>query len=166
MPAIRRTFSPAMIVACIALAVALGGTGYAAVVLPANAVGTAQLKANAVTGPKVKDGSLTPADFRGGQSPSGDIVVRTERTTANAGVSSVSVPVVCEDGEVAIGGGVSREGGGSGGFVTVSIPLNQQKPFAAPAKDGDTPGGWLTAFAPESITTSFTTVHYAVCMER
>ena len=53
MSAVRSTFSPAMIVACIALAVALGGTGYAAIVLPANTVGTVQLKANAVTGPKV-----------------------------------------------------------------------------------------------------------------
>ena len=52
-----------MIVACIALFVALGGTSYAAVKLPANSVGTAQLKNGAVTGAKVKDGSLTGADI-------------------------------------------------------------------------------------------------------
>jgi hypothetical protein len=39
-----------MIVSCVALAVVLGGTGHAAVALPANSVGTAQLKATAVTG--------------------------------------------------------------------------------------------------------------------
>jgi hypothetical protein len=55
--------SPAMIVACVALFVALGGTSYAAVMLPAGSVGTKQLKKNAVTGAKVKNGSLTGADI-------------------------------------------------------------------------------------------------------
>ena len=62
-----------MIVACIALGVALSGTGIAAVMatLPVNSVGTAQLKNNAVTSTKVQNGSLTKADFRPGQLPAG-----------------------------------------------------------------------------------------------
>jgi hypothetical protein len=63
--------SPATVIACIALIVALGGTGYAAVTLPANSVGTAQLKKNAVTSLKVKNGSLLSADFKAGQIPAG-----------------------------------------------------------------------------------------------
>ena len=73
--------SPAMIVACVALVVALGGVSYAAAVLPAGSVGTAQLqmkavtasklKKNAVTGRKVKNGSLLAADFAAGQLPAG-----------------------------------------------------------------------------------------------
>jgi hypothetical protein len=63
--------SPAMVVACIALAVALGGTSYAAIKLPKNSVGTRQLKKNAVTSPKVKDRSLLARDFRPGQLPRG-----------------------------------------------------------------------------------------------
>ena len=47
--------SPAMVVAIVALIVALGGTGYAAIKLPANSVGTAQLKKDAVTSLKVKN---------------------------------------------------------------------------------------------------------------
>jgi hypothetical protein len=39
-----RTPSPAMVVACLALTVALGGTTYAAVTLPRNSVGAAQVK--------------------------------------------------------------------------------------------------------------------------
>lgn len=54
----------------LALFIALGGTSYAAVKLPAKSVGTKQLKANAVTGAKVKNGSLVAADF-GGQLPAG-----------------------------------------------------------------------------------------------
>lgn len=48
--------------ALLALFVALGGVSYAAVKLPANSVGTRQLKANSVIGSKVKNGSLTGAD--------------------------------------------------------------------------------------------------------
>jgi hypothetical protein len=66
-----RRLSPAMIVACIALAVALGGVGYAATVLPANSVGALQLKANAVNSSKVLNGSLLKADFKAGQVPAG-----------------------------------------------------------------------------------------------
>ena len=60
-----------MVIAMIALAVALGGTGYAAIVLPANSVGTKQLKKSAVTSVKVKDGTLLKADFKAGQIPAG-----------------------------------------------------------------------------------------------
>jgi hypothetical protein len=56
--------SPAMCVALVGLSVALGGTTWAAVSLPARSVGTAQLKADAVTGGKVKNHSLTGADIK------------------------------------------------------------------------------------------------------
>lgn len=49
-----------MVVACIALAVALSGVGYAAVALPRDSVGTLQLKRNAVTATKIRNGSVTP----------------------------------------------------------------------------------------------------------
>jgi hypothetical protein len=59
-----------MIVACVALLVALGGVGYAAVAIPANSVGTQQLRQNAVVSAKVKDRSLRAVDFGDGQLPS------------------------------------------------------------------------------------------------
>ena len=58
--------SPALAVSCLALAIALGGTGYAVTQLPKNSVGTAQIKNNAVTGAKVKAGSLDATDFKTG----------------------------------------------------------------------------------------------------
>ncbi|HST25422.1 MAG TPA: hypothetical protein VLJ76_05495 [Gaiellaceae bacterium] len=61
--------SPALVVASIALLVALGGTGYAATALPANSVGTAQLKNAAVTAAKVKPGSLLKSSFAANQLP-------------------------------------------------------------------------------------------------
>lgn len=60
-----------MVVALIALAVALGGVGYAVVALPANSVGTAQLKNAAVTSKKVRNGTLLAVDFKKGQLPRG-----------------------------------------------------------------------------------------------
>jgi hypothetical protein len=50
--------TPAMVVATIALLVALGGTSYAAIALPANSVGTVQLKNGAVTAAKIKAGVI------------------------------------------------------------------------------------------------------------
>ena len=58
-------------IALAALFVALGGTGYAAVALPKNSVGTPQIKKDAVTTAKVKNGSLLRADFKAGQLPAG-----------------------------------------------------------------------------------------------
>ena len=57
-----------MIVACLALAASLGGTGIAAVnaLVPRNSVGTLQLQNNSVTSAKVKNASLTRADLAAG----------------------------------------------------------------------------------------------------
>src|SRR6266516_4394299 len=56
--------SPAMVVACLALLVALGGTGYAA---------TQLLPRNSVTTVQVKDFSLLNRDFKRGQIPPGPV---------------------------------------------------------------------------------------------
>ena len=63
--------SPALVVACVALVVALSGTGYAAVTLARNSVGPAQIRAGAVRSGEVKDRSLRARDFARGQLPRG-----------------------------------------------------------------------------------------------
>ena len=74
--------SPALVIACVALLVALTGTSYATVLnVPRNSVGTPQLKRNAVKPAKlapnavrtahVLNGSLLAADFKPGQLPTG-----------------------------------------------------------------------------------------------
>jgi hypothetical protein len=50
---LKRLPSPALVVACLALVVALGGVSYAAGVLPANSVGAKQLRTSAVTPSKI-----------------------------------------------------------------------------------------------------------------
>ena len=65
--------SPAMVVACLALLVALAGTSVAAVqvVVPRNSVGALALKPNSVNSSKVLNHSLLKADFKAGQLPAG-----------------------------------------------------------------------------------------------
>jgi hypothetical protein len=74
--------SPALVIACLALLVALTGTSYATVLnVPKNSVGTSALKRNAVKPAKlapnavrtahVLNGSLLAADFKAGQIPQG-----------------------------------------------------------------------------------------------
>jgi hypothetical protein len=58
-------------VGLLALFIALGGTSYAAVKLPAGSVGGKQLARNAVSSPKVRNGSLLKRDFKAGQLPAG-----------------------------------------------------------------------------------------------
>jgi hypothetical protein len=73
--------SPALWIALVALFVALGGTGYAALNIANNSIGTKQLKrgavknpdlaANSVTGRKVKRRSLDRTDFKANSLPRG-----------------------------------------------------------------------------------------------
>jgi hypothetical protein len=113
-----------MIVACIALAVALGGTSYAAVamVVPHDSVGTQQLRDDAVTSVKVRDFSLRAWDFKrnslprgaaGPQGPPGvigNMILREGSISVpgnggNGKFVSRSVQIMCQAGEKAITGG-------------------------------------------------------------
>jgi hypothetical protein len=60
---IRHRPSPAMVIACTALLIALTGTSIAAVeaTVPKNSVGSAQLKSNAVTAAKIASNAVTSA---------------------------------------------------------------------------------------------------------
>ncbi len=58
----RRPSFPTVI-SLIALFVALGGTSYAVVKLPANSVGNAQVKRNAITTSKIRNGTIGRADL-------------------------------------------------------------------------------------------------------
>ena len=63
----------ATLIACVALFVALGGTGYAAFSLPKNSVGSKQLKNKAVTTGKLKNGAVTAGKIKNGAVTAGKI---------------------------------------------------------------------------------------------
>jgi hypothetical protein len=139
--------SPPMVVAFVALLVALAGTSYAAIQLPANSVGTKQLKKNAVTGKKVKNRSLRAVDFAAGQLPKGEKGDKGD--PGPAGATNVTVregtPGVnrsnagCQPGERAVGGGATTSNG----------LLDETKPTPS----AGTPTGW-TATAYDGMSTA------------
>ena len=137
--------SPALVIACIALGMALGGTGYATVLnVPKNSVGTAQLKSaavtngklasNAVTSAKVKNHSLLNADFAAGQLPAGPTgpagpagppgisgLQRFDTLSASSSASSRDAIATCPAGKRPVGGGARVVGNGA---AVVSITEN------------------------------------------
>lgn len=94
--------SPSMVVAFIALLVALGGTSYAALKLPRNSVGSAQIKKNAVSSSKVKSRSLRLSDFsttarralKGERGPQGPVGERGPQGEPGGGPGGTSTPVL------------------------------------------------------------------------
>jgi hypothetical protein len=120
--------SPAMVIACLALGVALSGTSYAKILaLPVNSVGTPQLKANAVISSKVKNQSLLAVDFKPGQLPAGihgyEVVEGGPIIAMNQIYNSLLM--TCPAGKKAIGGGGGTGGGiipGDGPYIVVNEP--------------------------------------------
>lgn len=139
-----------MIVACIALAIALGGTGYAATQLPPKSVGQAQLRNGAVGNLQIRDGAITKSKLRADAVSSAAIrdgsiqavdVAASARFAATSTVHQVSgdpiepgavgaVSATCDPGQRASGGG----GGFAGPPVTNdkmvdSIPVGDERPI-------------------------------------
>jgi hypothetical protein len=61
---LRGRLSYANVTASLALFIALGGTGYAAVTLPRNSVGSAQLRSNSVGAKEIRRGAVRSAEIR------------------------------------------------------------------------------------------------------
>jgi len=141
---IRHRPSPAMVVACLALLIALTGTSVAAVqALAPNSVGTPQLKPNAVTAVKIKNGNVTAAklarnsvtsstvldksltanDF-GGALPAGP--TGPPGPTGAAGPAGTIGPIVVRQAGVVVQGGVAHNSQYSTATVSVNCNANEK----------------------------------------
>jgi hypothetical protein len=159
MPHVRlRRPSPAIVIACIALAVALAPASYATVsqLLPEASVGTSQLKADAVNSKKVRNFSLRRWDFKQSDFPRvptellGDITLRQASTTVPAGpvagnglYVTRAVQVRCQPGERAISGGTSwvKDANEQELTTVYSMPLFENgKPVGWRARGGSDEG--------------------------
>jgi hypothetical protein len=134
--------SPAMVVACLALLVALGGTSIAAVnqLVPRNSVGTAQLRNNAVTtqkvrnnaitGAKVRNRSLLRVDFAPGQLPAGPTGPQGPAGPAGAagpaGPAGVIGAITVRTSSALIGGGIAENGALNTARVTALCQGNER----------------------------------------
>ena len=163
--------SPALVVASLALLVALGGTGYAAVALPKNSVGTPQLRAGAVTSLKVKDKSLQLVDFAplqrqqlkgapGAAGPKGDKGEKGDKgdkgnigepglsgyaivtKTGSSTTTSLAVQATCPAGKRAIGGGGFTQTPGAGVTVQNSFPVPGGTAWFVVARASNPGAGW------------------------
>ena len=135
---LRHRPSPAMVVACLALLVALTGTSVAAVqALAPNSVGTAQLRANAVTnaklrnnavtGAKVRNRSLSAADFASGSLPAGPQGPAGAAGPAGpAGPAGTIGPITVRQGSVAVPGGAPQNSAYDTETVAVNCNANEK----------------------------------------
>jgi hypothetical protein len=142
---LRHRPSPAMVVACIALLVALTGTSVAAVqALAPNSVGPLQLRANAVTSPKIRnsnvtnadlarnavtgtkvlDRSLTAADFVANSLPRGP--AGPTGPAGPQGPAGTIGPITVRQAGVAIPGGTPQNGAYDTETVTVNCNANEK----------------------------------------
>jgi hypothetical protein len=113
--------SPAMVVACVALVVALGGTSYAAFRLPANSVGTRQLRRGAVTKAKIAPSTLK-ALAPGSGSPG---AAGSQGPAGPKGSKGATGPTGATGSPGPAGAGIARwtsasGSGAPGGFVTLT----------------------------------------------
>src|SRR4051812_48414357 len=141
--------SPAMVVACTSLIVALGGTGYAATQLPPKSVGQKQLRNGAVGNLQIRDGAVTKgklhkdavtsAAIRNGEVKVQDLaegilpaVASTIHQASGDPIAAGAVgaaSATCDPGQRATGGG----GGFAGPALTNdkmvdSIPVGDERP--------------------------------------
>ena len=167
--------SPALVISCIALLIALGGTGYATVLqVPRNSIGPPQLKKGAVTNPKlannsittgkIRNGQLVKADFRGGTFPAGPAgptgpagpagppglsgVERVEFTSPNNHQPIKSYSMTCPAGKRLLGGGARLNPSLVGVGIAQSYPDNDNIYRVTAREFVANPSSWsVTVFA-------------------
>jgi hypothetical protein len=148
----RRLFTPANAIACLALFVALGGTGWAGQVIGRNSVGRAQLKTNAVTTSKLADRAVTADKLAPGVvgGVSAGKIVKVDAPIAAVQPNSTGTPVTA----TCPAGGKAVSGGYNAGLYAYVIS-------EAPTADGS---GWTVTFgtelSPASVSAS------AMCLMR
>jgi hypothetical protein len=150
--------SPAMVVACLALAISLSGAAYAvSTALPRNSVGTVQLKNSAVNSAKVRNATLRAADFAPGQiprgpqgpaGPAGPPGASGWQVISGSGPSNSSSPKSqqqdCPAGKRSIGGGAVLTGSTINTFLATSRPTDAGTGWIATGREstGGNAGNW------------------------
>jgi hypothetical protein len=163
---LQQRLTYANVTATIALFIAVGGTSYAAVQLPRNSVGSAQLRAGVVDSSKVKDRSLRTADLsvaarnflKGQRGPAGPAGPQGPAGAGGAGGSAgptlnfaaatgavaagevTSATASCAPGQRVTGGGVRIDSGGDSA-VRESYPNLNNTAWTVRVGNDDVAGG-------------------------
>ena len=183
----RATFANVM--SCLALFIALGGTGIAAVAgVAPGSVGNAQLKPNSVGTGKVIDGSLRAVDFKSGELPAGargatgptgaagaagpagpagsikstiTVVGSGPQLGPNGGFGSGNA--ICPSGYQAIGGGVDLDSGSDEKIATTEPVVDNQNIIGLSDGQHNPATGWRAFVLNQSTTTVRSFKVMAVC---
>jgi hypothetical protein len=127
---VRSKLSFANVTSCLALFVALGGTGYAAVTLPRNSVGPAQLRPKSVGGSELRTGAVSSRSIKNGSVATKDLTASTRAALRGqagpqgpAGPSGVTLRAsVPTGGTVVAGNAVRATHQGGTNEYTVDFP--------------------------------------------
>lgn len=137
----NRRPSPAMVVACLALLVALGGTSIAAVTnVPPNSVGPRAIQFAAVTNPKIRNNAVTSAkvrnrsllrvDFAPGQLPAGPTgpigPAGPTGPAGPAGPAGAIGAITVRTASITVSGGVAEDGAYETERVTRNCESNER----------------------------------------
>jgi hypothetical protein len=126
-----KTINPAMIVACLALALSLGGTAYAVTRLPASSVGSRQ----------VIDYSLLRRDFHPGVlAITGKPLVKVATAFPSPGGGASDAFIPCPQGSYATGGGYLAD---LSADRDVTVLASAPTLIEAPAQGNRHPDGWM-----------------------
>jgi len=171
----------ANVMATVAVFIALGGAGYAAIKLPKNSVGARQLRKGAVTplklsaaskrtltgsqGPKGATGEAGPRGLEGPKGAPGatNVVVRESVVGPVPAETFYVEYVFCDPGEVATGGGAALAETGGKEVLEDSFPMRGDKGHPEFATAGQTPIGWGAIIRNNRSTPSAHAKFFAIC---
>ena len=143
----RRRPSAAIVISSVALFMSLGGVGYAAISIPNNSVGTAQLKNNAVSANKIKNEAVTYKKIRPGsvglvRANTGQLQVRVSGTCA----TGTAIGTINQVGKVTCNNALPPEFGTTNNSAKLGTGSTAITSANLPA------GGSYVAFADPSVT--------------
>jgi hypothetical protein len=166
--------SPALVVACTALVVALGGTGYAATQLPPDSVGRVQIREGAVGSAQLRDGAIRAQDMSAGSVASKQVQDHSVRARdlASGVIPPRSTTAVRQSGGEAVAPGAvgaasvgcaagERMQGGGGGFAGPPTTNDKVVDTLPVGLDGPAPRWRVSLF--NGGTEPRTPVAYVIC---
>lgn len=136
---VRRRPSAALVVSFLALFVALGGAGYAALRIPAGSVGTAQLQNFSVGNAKLKPDSVGPRKIIPGSVGTSQVNSSQVQLRVTGPCSTGAIQSIAQTGDPTCTPVLPNEYGTAGPATTLGFPQSQAAALSLPGAVAGTP---------------------------